>query len=41
MANQTIIEHDPQASQALVPTRRIVPVKASNRRNVKIEEAED
>ncbi len=41
MANQTIIEHDPQASQALVPTRRIVPVRASNRRNIKIEEAED
>jgi len=41
MANQTAIEHDPQATQALVPTRRTVVVRASNRRNIKIEEAED
>ncbi len=41
MANQTAIEHDPQATQALVPTRRTVVVRTSNRRNIKIEETEE
>jgi MerR family transcriptional regulator/heat shock protein HspR len=40
MAEQTAIEHDPQAYQALVPARRTVVVRSSSRRNVKIEEAE-
>lgn len=40
MANQTVIEHDTQTSQALVPTRRSVVVKPANRRSIKIEEPE-
>ncbi len=39
MAEQTAIEHDPQAYQALVPTRRIV-VRSSSRRTVKNEGVE-
>jgi MerR family transcriptional regulator/heat shock protein HspR len=41
MAEQTAIEHDPQAYQALVPARRTVVVRSTSRRNVKIEEVED
>lgn len=41
MAEQTAIEHDPQAYQALVPARRTVVVRASSRRNLKIEEVEE
>src|SRR5262245_14778133 len=41
LAEQTTIEHDPQAYQALVPTRRTVVVRSSNRRNIKIEEADN
>lgn len=41
MAEQTAIEHDPQAYQALVPTRRTVVVRASSRRNLKIEETNE
>ncbi len=41
MAEQTTIEHDPQAYQALVPTRRPVVAKPVRRRDIKIEEAED
>lgn len=40
MAEQTAIEHDPQAYQALVPTRRTVVVRSSSRRNLKIEESD-
>ena len=38
---QPAIEHDPQAYQALVPARRTIIVRASNRRNPRIEEADD
>lgn len=41
MAEQTTIEHDPQAYQALVPTRRTVVAKPVRRRDIKIEEIED
>jgi len=41
MAEQTEMQQDPQAYQALVPTRRTVVVRASSRRNIKIEESEE
>jgi MerR family transcriptional regulator/heat shock protein HspR len=41
MAEQTAIEHDPQAYQALVPARRTVVVRSSSRRTMKIGEVED
>lgn len=41
MAEQTTIEHDPQAYQALVPARRPVVAKSVHRRSIKIEEAGD
>jgi len=41
MAEQTTIEQDPQAYQALVPTRRTVVVRASSRRNIKTEDADE
>ena len=41
MAEQTAIEHDPQAYQALVPARRTIVVRSSNRRNLKIEETDE
>lgn len=41
MAEQTAIENDPQAYQALVPARRTVVVRSTSRRNLKIEEVEE
>lgn len=41
MAEQTFVEHDPQAYQALVPARRTVVVRSSGRRNLKIEEVDE
>ncbi|MGE0883721.1 MAG: helix-turn-helix transcriptional regulator [Blastocatellales bacterium] len=41
MAEQTTIEQDPQAYQALVPTRRTVVVRAASRRNIKTEDADE
>ncbi len=41
MAEQTAIEHDPQAYQALVPARRTIVVRSSSRRNLKIEETDE
>ncbi|MEO6727074.1 MAG: MerR family transcriptional regulator [Blastocatellia bacterium] len=38
---QTAVEHDPQAYQALVPARRTIVVRASSRRNIKIQEADE
>ncbi len=38
---QPAIEHDPQAYQALVPARRTVVVRASSRRNIKIQEVDE
>ena len=40
MAEQTAIEHDPQAYQALVPARRTIVVRTSSRRSAKVEGAE-
>lgn len=39
MAEQTAIEHDPQAYQALVPARRTVVIRSTTRRNIKSDEA--
>ena len=41
MAEQTVIEHDPQAYQALVPARRTVVVRATSRRNLRIEDIDE
>lgn len=41
MAEQTAVEHDPQAYQALVPARRTVIIRASGRRNLRSEEGEE
>jgi MerR family transcriptional regulator/heat shock protein HspR len=41
MAEQTAVENDPQAYQALVPTRRTVVVRASGRRNLRSEDADE
>lgn len=41
MAEQTAIEHDPQAYQALVPARRTVVIRSTTRRNIKPDEAGD
>jgi MerR family transcriptional regulator/heat shock protein HspR len=41
MAEQTAIEHDPQAYQALVPARRSVVIRASSRRNLRNEETDE
>lgn len=41
MAEQTEMQQDPQAYQALVPTRRTVVVSASSRRNIKTEDADE
>jgi MerR family transcriptional regulator/heat shock protein HspR len=41
LAEQPAIEHDPQAYQALVPTRRTVIIRASGRRNLRGEDADE
>ncbi|MEP7339893.1 MAG: helix-turn-helix transcriptional regulator [Acidobacteriota bacterium] len=41
LAEQPAIEHDPQAYQALVPTRRTVIIRASGRRNLRSEEPDE